>query len=422
MSSEYDGRIVDNELDVLMPDVAAISLDGPKAVGKTSTARQRAHTIFKLDDDAVVELLRAAPEQITRSEAPVLIDEWRRLPAIWDVVRRAVDDGAGPASFILTGSAAHVEFPSHSGAGRIVSLRMRPLAFAERKREQTTISLSKMLSGHSDVSGASTLTLVDYVEEIVASGFPGIRGLPGRARRAQLDGYITRVIERDFPEQGLRVRRPETLRSWMAAYAASTATTTSYSKIIDMATPGLAEKPAKETALSYRDVLSQLWLLDPVEPWQPNNAFTRFATVPKHFLADPALSARLLGLDEQRLLSAEGTAIGPQDKTRLGSLFEALVALSLKTYAQAAEAQVFHLRTSKGEHEVDFIVHGGEGATIALEVKLDRTIEDRDVKHLLWLREKMGEKLTDAAVIYSGQFAYRRRDGIAVIPLGLLGA
>ncbi len=420
--SQYKRRVIDSELDELMPGAAAISIDGPKAVGKTATAGQRARTVFRLDDEAVVELLRAAPEQILEAEAPVMIDEWQRMPTIWDAVRRAVDNGAEPGRYLLTGSAVPAALPVHSGAGRIISLQMRPLAFAERQREQATVSLAQMLAGGAEVSGTSTLKLVDYVEEIVASGFPGIRELPDRVRRIQLDSYITRIIERDFPEQGQQVRKPETLRAWMSAYAAATATMTSYAKILDMATPGLAEKPAKETTLTYRDVLSQLWLLDPVGSWQPRNAFTRFGTTPKHFLADPALSARLLGLDEQRLLSAQGNQIGLNHKTRLGALFEALVALSLRTYAQAAEATVSHLRTSKGDHEIDFIVHNGTGATTAFEVKLDRTVDDNDVKHLLWLRQHLGEELTDAAVIYTGQYAYRRPDGIAVIPLALLGA
>ena len=420
--AEYKKRVIDSELDELMPGAAAISIDGPKGVGKTATAGERARTIFRLDDESVTELLRAAPEAILSATAPVLIDEWQRIPSIWDAVRRAVDNGAEPGRYLLTGSAVPTELPVHSGAGRILSLRMRPLAFAERQRERATVSLAQILSGIAEISGTSSLKLVDYVEEIVASGFPGIRELPVRVRRAQLDSYITRIVERDFPEQGQQVRRPETLRSWMSAYAAATATTTSYAKILDMATPGLSDKPAKETTMAYRDVLAQLWLLDPVAPWQPRNAFTRFGATPKHFLADPALAARLLGLDEQRLLNLSGTAIGPNDKTQLGSLFEALVGLSLRTYAQAAEATVSHLRTSKGDHEVDFIVHGGNGATAAFEVKLDRSIGDSDVKHLLWLREHMRGELTDAAVIYTGEYAYRRADGIAVIPLSLLGS
>jgi len=418
--SGYIRRIIDYELDDLLPGVAAISIEGPKAVGKTATASQRANTVYRVDDEADAELLRAAPEQILKARAPILIDEWQRMPAIWDTVRRAVDDGAEPGRYLLTGSAVPTILPLHSGAGRIITLRMRPLSFAERGREQTTISLAQMLRGNADISGTSGLALADYVEEIVTSGFPGIRELPARARHAQLDSYISRVVERDFPEQGQQVRKPETLRAWMSAYAAATATTASYTKILDMATSGLSHKPAKETALSYRDVLSQLWLLDPVSAWRPSSAFAQFGAIPKHFLADPALSARLLGLDEGRLLKGHGDEISLNDKTRLGSLFEALVALSLRSYAQAAEAKVFHLRTSKGDHEVDFIVHGEDGSTVALEVKLDRAVVDKDVKHLVWLRERMGTALTDAAVLYTGPHAYRRPDGIAVIPFSLL--
>ncbi|MBX3087874.1 MAG: ATP-binding protein [Cryobacterium sp.] len=418
----YNRRLIDTELDQLLQDIAAISIDGPKGVGKTATALQRASTVFQLDDDAVVEVLRAAPEQILAAKPPVVIDEWQRVPQVWDRVRRAVDDGANPGTYILTGSAVPADLPVHTGAGRILSLRMRPLSFAERLIETPTVSLRQMLSSDAEISGASRLKLQDYVAEIVASGFPGIRQLSGRARRAQLDGYLTRIIEREFPEQGLRVRRPETLRSWMSAYAAATGTTASYSRILSTASAGLNEQPAKDTALVYRDVLSQLWLLDQVSAWQPRNAFTRFGTTPKHYLADPALSARLLGLDEQRLLSGQGERITANDKTVLGSLFEALVALSLQTYAQVAEARVSHFRTSRGDHEVDFIIHGVDGATIALEVKLDRTVEDRDVRHLLWLRNNFDPGLNDVAVIYTGEYAYRRQDGVAVIPLSLLGA
>jgi predicted AAA+ superfamily ATPase len=285
------------------------------------------------------------------------------------------------------------------------------------------VSLSDLLSGEADIEGETLIRLADYVEDIVASGFPGIRAMPARARRLQLDGYITRIVERDFPEQGLRIRRPQTLRGWLSAYAAATATTASYSAILDAATPGESDKPAKNSTVAYRDVLAQLWLLDPVPAWEPHNAFTRLGTVSKHFLADPALSARLLGLDEDRLLRGVGDvdSIGPQEKTQLGALFEALVALSLMTYAQAADAQLSHLRTSRGDHEIDFVVRRNDGATVAAEVKLARTVSDADVKHLHWLRQKLGDELREMIVIYSGEYAYRRRDGVAVIPLALLG-
>lgn len=423
MAQEYFRRIIDSELDELFPSLSAISLDGPKGVGKTATASTRAATVLRLDDPGVAELARAAPEQLAAYDRPVLIDEWQKVPEVWDQVRRLVDDGSQPGSYLLTGSATPADAAIHSGAGRILSLRMRPLAFAERGIEAPTVSLGLMLAGDATVGGATQIGLSDYIREIVGSGFPGIRALPPRARRAQLDSYISRIIEHDFPEQGHKVRRPQVLRAWMAAYAAATGSTTSYDKIGRAAATG-DDQPAKTTVISYRDILNQLWMLEAIPAWLPStNAFSRLGSAPKHFLADPALAARLLGLDEAKLLRAEtANMLGPQEGTALGRLFEHLVALSLRTYSQAAEADVSHFRSNSGDREVDFIVHSSEGGIVGVEVKLARTIQDNDVKHLLWLKNQLGDQLRDMMVITTGTTAYRRRsDGVAVVPLSLLG-
>jgi hypothetical protein len=141
----------------------------------------------------------------------------------------------------------------------------------------------------------------------------------------------------------------------------------------------------------------------------------------RNFLADPALAARLLGLDETRLLSSQSTALTRSDKSILGALFESLAALSLKTYAQAAEATVYHMRTSDGAHEIDFLVHRADGSAVAIEVKLTAAPDDEDVRHLLWLRNRMGDALTDQMILCTAPRAYRSRDGVAVVPLAVLG-
>lgn len=267
------------------------------------------------------------------------------------------------------------------------------------------------------------MALGDYVEEILASGFPGLRGLSGRALRAQLDGYVQRVVDRELPEQGISIRRPETLRAWMRAYAAATSTTASFEVIRDAATPGVGSKPSRSTTLPYRDVLTRLWLLDPVPAWLPsNNRFKELGTSDKHHLADPALAARLLNLTRDKLLAGEqaGPTV-PRDGTLLGALFESLVALNLRVYAQAAEAEVRHLRTHRGDHEVDFVIEGADGGVVAVEVKLSATVAEADVAHLNWLRTMLGEQLRDAVLVTTGAQAYRRRDGIAVVPAALLG-
>jgi uncharacterized protein len=422
---DYLPRVVDGELDELMLSLPAVVLEGPRAVGKTETARRRASEVFELDDPAQLEVVAADPGSLVGAvSGTVLIDEWQRHPPIWDFVRRQAERDAPAGRFLLTGSAIPTTQPVHPGSGRLVELRVRPMSLAERQIDSPVIGLAEMLSGDGrELTGTSAVTLPGYVDEILASGFPGIRPLTGRGRRAQLDSYLSRVVDRDFPELGLTIRRPATLRAWLAAYAAATSTTTTYNKLLGAATPGEAEKPAKTTTIAYRDVLERLYLVDPVPGWLPTrNRLSRLTQAPKHHLADPALAAHLAGIDAGALLRGEGPQqLMVRDGSFLGALFESLVTLSVRVYAQASEATVHHLRTRDGDHEVDLIVARRDERVVALEVKLHGAVDDTDVRHLLWLREQLGDDLLDTAVITAGERAYRRKDGIAVIPAALLG-
>ncbi len=416
---EYARRVIDSELDELMAGLAAIAIEGPKGVGKTATASRRAVEMLFLDRSADRALIEADESFLDRQTGTFLIDEWQRWPEVWDMVRRSVDNDAQPGRFLLTGSAVPERWPSHTGAGRIVGLRMRPMSLAERGVPGSTVSLAALLTGDlPDIEGDCEIGVSGYIEEIVSSGFPQIRQLPPRAQRAQLDGYLARIVERDFAEQGRPVRRPETLRAWLRAYAAATATSASYNSILDAATPGETDKPAKTTTTAYRDVLAQLWLLDPVPGWSPTaNEFGRLGQAPKHHLADPALAARLLGATSESLRSP-----GPRGHAHLlGQLFESLATQSIRVYAQAAEAEVRHMRTRNGTREIDLILQRADGRVVALEVKLSAAVQDSDVDHLLWLRDRWPEGVLDTAILTTGSHAYRRRDGVSVIPLALLG-
>jgi predicted AAA+ superfamily ATPase len=420
----YRPRIVDDELDELMSGLPALVIEGAKGVGKTATASRRAVTVHGLDDPQQRAIAKADPARLLGAHGTTLIDEWQHVPESWDLVRRAVDAGATPGRFLLTGSTTPAKSGTHSGAGRIVSVRMRPLALAERDSFAPSVSLRALLTGTKPtVAGHTEHRLEDYAKEIVTSGFPGLRGLGERALRAQLDGYLTRIVDRDFPELGHSIRNPVALERWMRAYAAASSTSASFEKIRDAASAGHAEKPAKSTTIPYRDALERLWIIDPVAAWLPSrNRIARLSSPPKHQLADPALAARLLGVGQDSLLSA--TPLGPsmpREGTLMGALFESLVTLSVRVYAQAAEARVRHLRTAAGVHEVDLIVERSNGGVLAIEVKLARDIDEHDTRHLKWLAEKIGTELLDAIVITTGQDAYRRSDGIAVIPAGLLG-
>jgi len=420
----YLKRVVDVELDELMPALPALALEGPRGVGKTSTAERRARTVLRLDEPARQAIAKADPGEALAGEKPVLVDEWQRVPEVWDAVRREVDRGAGAGSFLLTGSSGPANPPTHSGAGRIVSLRMRPMSLLERGMGEAEVSLSELLKGgRPEVSGATETGLTDYVREIERSGLPGLRGFEGRARRLHLDGYLRRIVDVDFQEQGHVVRRPEALERWMAAYAAATGTTASYETIRDAATGGHGDKPSKTATQPYREILERLWVLDPVPAWLPSrNRLNRLGRPPKHHLADPALAVRALGLDADALLRGKEPESGiPREGTLLGHLFESLVTLSVRVYAQAAEARVRHLRLQGGRREVDLIVERADQRVLAIEVKLGGEVEDGDVKHLLWLRDQIGDDLLDALVVHTGPQAYRRPDGIAVAPAALLG-
>jgi len=425
VADAYLPRVVDAELDELLPALPAVALEGAKGVGKTATARRRARTTHALDAPGAQELFEADPRRLVIGEPPVLLDEWQRVPASWDLVRRAVDDDPSPGSFILTGSAAAAAGGTHSGAGRIVRLSMRPMTLAERGVGRPTVSLRELLAGRvASVEGSTAVGLQQYAEEICRSGFPGIRPLSGRAQRAQIDGYLERVIDRDLNEEvGRPVRTAPALRRWMTAYAAATATTSAYDVIRDAATPGERDKPARATAQAYREALERLWILDPLPAWLPtSNHLRRLGSAPRHHLADPALAARLLGVEAGALLGAGARGpLTPRDGTLLGQLFESLVTLDVRVYAQAAEARVSHLRTHGGEHEVDLIVERGDHRVLAIEVKLAHTVRDDDVRHLGWLKEQLGDGVVDAIVVTTGADAYRRADGIGVVPAALLG-
>jgi predicted AAA+ superfamily ATPase len=300
---------------------------------------------------------------------------------------------------------------------------MRPLCFEERVLWEPSVSFATLAAGEAtQVSGTTTISLSDYVDEILASGFPGLRRYQGRALTSQLEGYVERIVDHDLPEAGFTVRRPATVLAWLRAYAAATATTASWDSIRDAATSGTANKPAKTTTIPYVELLTALRILDEIPAWAPSqNHFSRLGAAPKHHLADPALAARLLEQTRRHLLSDGGGVPVPNDGTLLGNLFESLVALSVRTYAQAVGGRVHHLRVDGGRREVDFVVELG-GGVLAIEVKLGALVGDRDVRHLRWLRDQLGDDVIDAIVVTTGPDAYRRRDGIAVVPLALLGA
>ena len=410
---------------MLTDGLPAVVIEGPRAVGKTETALRRARTVHRLDDGRKLAIVRGEPERLLAGDPPILIDEWQRYPDSWDMVRRRVDADPGTARFLLTGSAAPATQPTHSGAGRIVTLRMHPMSLTERGITEPTVSLAELLSGsRPPLTGRSAMKLSDYALETERSGFPAIRQLDRGLRQRQIDSYLDRIVEHDIDELGTGVRDRASLRRWLEAFAAATATTAAYTSIRDAATPGVGDPPSMATIAVYRRVMEQMWIIEELPAWLPTRSrLRRLAASPKHHLTDPALAMSALGLDAEALLDGiSSPQVTQRDGTLLGNLFESLVAQSVRVYAQASRARVSHLRTRGGEQQVDLIVERRDGRVVALEVKLAAAVDDSDVRHLRWLADRIGDNLLDAAVISTSHEAYRRQDGIGVIPAALLGA
>jgi len=286
------------------------------------------------------------------------------------------------------------------------------------------VSFQKIVSGaDQEISGRADMTLQQYTQEILASGLPGIRQDPPRLRARQLESYLDNALEHDIPVLGAQVRRPRTMRAWLTSYAAATASTASYTTILDAATPGETDKVSKPTVIVYRELLERIRLLDPLPAWVPAlSPMKRLGMAPKHHLVDPALAAALLGGSEQSLLDDSLAHIVPRQGSMLGALFESLVALTVRAFSDVLNARVSHMRTSDGAHEIDLIVERGDHKVIAIEVKLASAVREDDAKHLNWLQTQVGDQLIDKVIINTGQFAHRLPDGTAVIPLALLGA
>jgi len=423
---DYSRRLVDRQLDELLPLLPAVSIEGAKGVGKTVTATARASQVFSLDTPSTRAIVQDNPELVVSrvsDKATIFIDEWQRVPSTWDLVRRAVDQGAQPGQFILAGSAApNPKAKPHSGAGRIVRLVMRPMSLPERDVETPSVSLRALLEGTvPEVGGSTSLTVTNYAEEVLSSGFPGIRSALPAARPHILDSYVQHIVDHDIPESGQEVRRPASLLHWLTAYGAATASTASYSSLLTAATPGEDLKPSKVTAITYRDLLQRIWVLEPLPAWSPVLASLKYlGQAPKHHLVDPALAARLVGATQDSLVSGNG----PKDHGEgvfLGALFESLAVQTIRCLAQANGAKVFHLRTQGGVHEIDAIVQRPDLRIVAFEIKLSSIVRPADVAHLNWLQTQVPDLVLDKVLLNTGSEAYRRQDGVAVVPLALLG-
>lgn len=413
----YLRRVADVLVGSRLGSLGALVIEGPKACGKTETARQHARSEVLLDVDP--EARRAAaidPRLVLSGAVPRLIDEWQREPRIWDAVRREVDARRLAGQFILTGSATPQDSVSrHSGAGRMSVVALRPMTLFEQGFSPGTISLAGLFDGAESPGGACPLDLPAYVERIVTGGWPALIGRSVRDAMAFTGGYIDTIIEHDIDVVSGARRDPRMVRRFLQAYAQLSAHPARLSTIVERARGVAAgEAPSRWTAQPYLDALARLMVVDDLEAWNPElRSRTRLMSTPKRHLVDPSLAAALLECDPARLLG---------DLNTLGYLFESLAARDVRVYAAASNASVYHYRERAGELEVDLIVERLDGAWVGVEVKMGSNLIDQAATALQRLAAARVVRPPAALIVVTAtQYAYRRDDGVMVVPLGLLG-
>jgi predicted AAA+ superfamily ATPase len=418
----YKPRLVDGILRDGLSAMGGCAIEGPRACGKTATARQMAADEILLDVDREARALAQVDPRLllsSRKRTPLLIDEWQLEPELWNVVRREIDDRGKKGQFILTGSASLPRDDArHAGSGRIAQITMRPMTLFEQGWSSGALSFGALLGGTQVLeSEHSELALLDYVNRIVIGGWPGLLDATVDEARHFLESYISTLVHHDISEVSEARRDPRKVRRFLLAYAQLSAHPVPLSTVIARAADTHDEdsSPGRLAAAAYADALRRMWIIDDVEAWNVSlRSKARLGKTEKRHLVDPSLAASLMGCGPKRLL---------EDLSTLGFLFKSLVTRDVRVYATANRASVYHYREHEGHLEVDLIVERlDDGNWIGIEVKLRSNQIDEAAASLLKVSEtRLGLPASALLVVTATDYAYRRHDGVYVVPLGMLG-
>lgn len=417
----YRPRVVDARLGTLLNAFGGVEITGAKWCGKTWTALAHARSVDKLDDAATFEAALVEPALVLRGEEPHLVDEWQEVPRVWDAARRFIDDhGAKKGQLILTGSSAPKSTEvHHSGAGRFGKLRMRPMSLFESGDSTGQISLRSLFDGEFEPARVDT-EIKEVARWCCRGGWPSAVELEDEFALETPKAYIESVLEVSVPSLG---KNSETARRLMRALAANACQAVTYTTLSkDMGGGDEQGAPTRITIESYIELLEDLYLIESMSGWEPPlRSKRRLRTKPKRTFVDPSLAAALLGATPFRL---------QRDMQTLGCLFENLCLRDLRVYLSTwGDGRLSYFRNDKGL-EVDAVLELGDGRWGAFEVKLSEgKVTDEGAGKLLRMRDMV---LSNAAaqieppsflafLVGSGKFAYRRPDGVFVIPIALLG-
>ena len=418
-SDEYMPRIADGLLAAKLRQAGAVVIRGPKWCGKTETALKHSKSaLFMQDPDQRMSnqmLAESKPSILLRGEKPRLIDEWQEAPQLWDAVRFSVDREREMGLYILTGSATPKEKPRHSGAGRMSFLDMRTMSLYESRESTGEVSLLALFDAPEDIEGVSNSDVETIAFQVARGGWPSAVTMTDQSAAMETaHNYLTAVAEEDISNVDGVSRNPDHARLVMRSFARCVGSQMAVSSMSKMVNAQGSEM-SRPTFSAYLGALRNLSIIEDLNAWEPSlRAKARISRTPKRYFADPSLAAAALGASPDTLL---------KDMPTLGMLYEALCIRDLRVYAQKNHGQVFFYRDNAGL-EADAVVALRDGRWGLVEIKLNQSQADAASDSLRRVANKVDQTIMGAPsfllVVTADGYAYRRNDGVYVVPIGCL--
>lgn len=405
----YLPRLIDPVIEQLFAELPALSIVGPRASGKTTTAARHVREVVRLDrDDEAVAFLADPDAAIATLREPVLFDEWQEVPRVLGAVKRAVDADPRPGRFILTGSVrAELDVATWPGTGRVVPLAMFPMTVGERLASTQTPLIERLVRGLGLQPPTTTPNIVEYLELALSGGFPEpATRLSGASRQRWIEGYVAQSVARDAP--GIGRRDVINLRRYLESCALHTG------GVIDQMSIARDAGVDRKTGAGYDDLLQRLMLIESTPAWTTNR-LKRLIRTPKRFLIDASLMSGLFGLTADAAL---------RDGKLLGRVIETFVMSQLRAeqVVSPSRPRLYHLRQYDGRREIDVIAEVGAHAIVAIEVKAGAAPTPSDARHLAWLRDELGERFMTGVVLHTGPATFELGDRLIATPISTLWA
>ena len=415
----YIPRLCDADLQLALQSSGAVLIEGAKWCGKTSTASKASRSVVYMQDPdnagAYLAMADSKPSLLLKGETPRLIDEWQMAPVLWDAVRFEVDKRGQTGQFILTGSAVPSDnVTAHTGTGRISRLTLRPMSLFESLESNGALSLRTLLDGNQDVEASSELSMEEIAFALCRGGWPASIKHRGASALRMATDYVEAVINYDVSRVDNVDKNPDRVRLLLRSLARNIATSATYQTIrSDMEATDISI--SDKTINSYINALRRIFVVEDLPAWSPSlRSKTAIRTSAKRHFVDPSIATAVLRTNPDGLL---------KDFQYFGFLFESLCTRDMRVYAQKNDGDVFHYRDKSGL-ESDLIVRLRDGRWAAIEVKLGKKQIDEAAENLLTLKARIDEdKMGPASflmVITGGQYAYRRSDGVLVVPIACL--